>query len=99
MAITDKQLDLLLEDEELEKYRKEYHEYRMTYRDFSAKRDEVYKRLGIETNNQPIDHFKRLEKLEEILAEGYIEKDMYDKKLKRIQQDIKDENTNKEDES
>ncbi|WP_079709893.1 hypothetical protein [Paraliobacillus ryukyuensis] len=96
MAITDEQLDLILEDEELAKLSKEYQEYRMTYREFNAKRDTAYKRLGIEVDAQPINHLERLDRLEELLAENYIDKDMYDKKLKRVLQDIKDEGNSRE---
>lgn len=32
MAITEEQLDLLLEDDEMNKYSKEYYKLRMTYR-------------------------------------------------------------------
>lgn len=91
MALTDAQFDLLLEDEELEKYIKEYQDYKTTYRDFKAKRDNIYKRHGIEVENKPINHQERIEKLEELLDEGYIDKAKYEKKLKRIEQDIKDD--------
>ncbi|EPD52059.1 hypothetical protein MHH33_12960 [Paenisporosarcina sp. FSL H8-0542] len=91
MALTDEQFDLLLEDEELEKYIKEYQDYKMTYRDCKAKRDNIYKRHGIEVENIPINHQERMEKLEELLDEGYIDKANYEKKLKRIEQDIKDD--------
>lgn len=91
MALTDEQFDLLLEDEELEKYIKEYQDYKMTYRDFKAKRDNIYKRHGIEVENKPINHQERIEQLEELLDEGYIDKAKYEKKLKRIEQDIKDD--------
>lgn len=63
----------------------------MTYRDFKAKMDEIFKRLGIEVDNKPSNHLDQLERLDELLAEGYIDKSMYDKKLKRILQDLKDE--------
>lgn len=56
----------------------------------------MYNRLGIEIDTQPINHFGRLERLEELVAEEYIDKDMYDRKLKRILQDIKDEGYSRE---
>jgi len=91
MAITDEQLDLLIEDEELARYSKEYQEYRMTYKEFRSKRDNVYKRLGIEIDRSPHNHQDRLVRLEELLSEGYISQDMYNKKQKRILHDINDE--------
>lgn len=96
MALTDEQLDLILDDEELDRYSTEYHEYRITYKEFRAKRDGVYKRLGIDIGEHSHDHKERLARLEELLADDYISKDMYDKKFKRIQQDIKDESMEKQ---
>ncbi|BDH62493.1 hypothetical protein MTP04_26230 [Lysinibacillus sp. PLM2] len=91
MALTDAQLDLLMEDEELQKFSKDYFDYKISYRDYRAKMDETYRKYGIEVKNKPINHAKRLELLEELLAEGDINQAEYEKKLKRIKQDIKDD--------
>lgn len=96
MALTDEQVNLLLEDEEFGRYTQEYNDYKITYRDFKVKMDEVYKRRGIKNESKPINHQERIKRVEKLFAKGYIDKDRYENRLNRIKQDIKDESSNSE---
>ena len=80
----------LFKDKDYGKLVNSYYNYKITYVEYRAKKDELYTKHGLETKS-PISSYMKIKSLNSLLSKERITLADYDKHLKRTLKDIEEE--------